>query len=309
MTSSRDRPPEAGPEPAASLAVVGAAGFLGSALVRRAARDQIPCTAFTRRAPFLDPHGRPAAGLATAQTIYWLASSINPALAETQPERVVADRVTFTALLRAVVPLPHRPRVVVLSSGGTVYDPAVPPPYHEGSPIAPHGRYGEAKLDLEQLTATELAPGQGVALRVANAYGPGQPARGGQGVIAYWLRAVSLGDPITVIGDRNSTRDYVYIEDIVDALVAVHRFAGPLPATINVGSGQPTALGELAELVQKITGTARELVYRPARGFDVPHTWLDVSLAERLLGVRARTDLPTGLAATWQASRPNATID
>lgn len=288
---------------AAPIAVIGAGGFLGSALVRSARRSLVPCAAFTRPAPFLTD-GQPAPGLATAHTIYWLASSINPAVAESEPERIRADAAAFSALLRAVVGLPWRPRVVLLGSGGTVYDAATAPPYHESSPTAPQGAYGRAKLQLEEMLAgCGLPAGQAVVLRVANAYGPGQPARRGQGVVAYWLDAVARGEPITIIGDPGSTRDYVYVDDIAEALLAVHRADRVLPPVINIGAGEPTSLGRLAELVQEVTGEARDIVYRPARGFDVPHTWLDVRLAAEVLDWRPRTRLTAGLAAAWQAVR------
>lgn len=284
------------------IAVIGAGGFLGSALVRSAQQSLVPYAAFTRLVPFLDPDGRPASGLAAAHTIYWLASSINPAVAESEPDRIAADQNAFTSLLRAVEKLPHTPRVVLLSSGGTVYDPSIAPPYHESSPTAPLGAYGRAKLAMEAtLACCGLPAGQAVAVRVANAYGPGQPARRGQGVVAYWLHAVARDEAITIIGDPHSTRDYVFVEDIVAALLAIHGTSDALPPVINVGNGVPTSLGELAGLVRSVTGTEREIRYQPARGFDVPHTWLDVSLAARVLGWRPRTRLADGVAAAWRA--------
>jgi UDP-glucose 4-epimerase len=274
----------------------------------RAQRDAVPYTAFTRSVPFLDSASRPAAGLVAAHTIYWLASTINPALAEAEPERIAADRAAFVALLQAVLTLGHQPRVVLLSSGGTVYDPAAAPPYHEGSPTVPRGAYGWAKLDLEWLLAhAGLAPGQAVALRVANAYGPGQPARGGQGVVAHWLRAAARGESITIIGDPASTRDYVYVDDIVDAMLAVHGAGPATPPIVNVGSGQPTSLGALARLIREVTGEPGEIEEHPARGFDVAHTWLDIGLAARALGWRPRTPLRDGLRAAWLAQGADPT--
>jgi UDP-glucose 4-epimerase len=279
------------------LAVVGAAGFLGSALVRAALRAGHPCSQFTRRTPLLRPDGTAVPDLARATTVYWLASSINPALAEEEPERIAADRAAFASLLAALAP--HPARVVIVSSGGTVYDTTLAPPYDEASPTAPRGAYGRAKLDLERLLR-EALPGRGVALRVANAYGPGQPARAGQGVLAHWLRAAAAGEAITVIGSRESARDYVHVDDIAEALLAAARPAAP-PPVVNVGSGVATTLGDLAELVREVTGSVRAVRYRPARSFDVSRTWLDVSLAQRTLGWRPRVPLPEGVAGTWRS--------
>jgi UDP-glucose 4-epimerase len=299
------RPPA--PRPDAPAAVIGAGGFLGSALVPVLQSAGVPVTAFTRKTPFLTDSGAPNAGLLAARTVFWLASSINPAIAEAEPGRVHEDRETFVALLRAVERLADPPRVVLVSSGGTVYDPAEPPPYREDSPTRPRGAYGRAKLDLEhRLLAAELHPGRAVVARVSNAYGPGQPAASGQGVIAYWLRAVAAGDPITIFGDPATTRDYVYVDDIAGALLAMHRHPGALPPVVNVGSGRPTALAELAELVRAAAGRAATVRLAPARGFDLPHSWLDVRLAADLLGWRPPTGLPAGIAAAWRWTQSSA---
>jgi UDP-glucose 4-epimerase len=279
------------------IAVIGAAGFLGTALVRAATREGVACSTFTRQVPFVDEAGRPGSDLVAARTVYWMVSSVNPALAEAEPHRVVTDREAFEALLLALAPLPEPPRVVLLSSGGTVYDPSQPPPYRETSPTSPVGVYGRSKLELERRLADA---GLGVAIRVANAYGPGQPARGGQGVIGYWLRALAAGNEITIIGDPGTTRDYVYMDDVASALLAVNAATGPLPPAINVGSGQPVTLEALAELVRETTGSAAPIRRQEARGFDVPHTWLDITLAGTALGWKPRTELRDGLAAAWR---------
>lgn len=285
-----------------AIAVVGAAGFLGSALAAAAVRAGIPVDRFTRAHPAVDPDGSPDPRLAAAGTVFWLASSVNPALAETHPDRVRADLDAFTALLEALRGTRRPPRVVLLSTGGAVYDPEQPPPYREDSPTHPRGAYGRLKLAMEAaLAAAGLPAGRAVALRVSNVYGPGQPAVSGQGVVGYWLRAAAAGQHLTVYGDPGTTRDYVYLADVMAALLAVHAAAVP-PPVVNVGSGRPTSLGELAELLLSVVGDPeRRLELRPARGFDVPHTWLDVRLAAEAFGWTATTDLRSGLALSWAA--------
>ena len=195
------------------------------------------------------------------------------------------------------------PTVVLLSSGGTVDDPQGRAPYDEQAPTRPLSAYGAAKLALESLLA-ERAPGRHVTLRVANAYGPGQPVGSGQGVIAHWLRAAWRGEPVRLFGDPATTRDYVYVEDISDALVAVAASTGPLPPVLNVGSGRPTTLQELAETVLDVVADAAlELVVEPARSFDVPRTWLDVGLARGVLGWTPRTPLRHRIVLSWDAVR------
>jgi UDP-glucose 4-epimerase len=292
---ARGEPTPGGSDPAA---VIGAAGFLGTALVRTLTGSGVPVATFTRKTPFVTESGFPDRGVLAARTVFWLASSINPAIAETEPWRVDGDRAAFVTLLHALQRLADPPRVVLVSSGGTVYDPAVAPPYREDSPTRPRGAYGRAKLAMERLL--HQAPLPGVVVRVANAYGPGQPAASGQGVVAHWLRALTAGDPIMIFGDPATTRDYVYVDDVAEALAAVHRHPGTLPAVLNVGSGAPTSLAELAEMVRAAAGNGARIRRAPARGYDVPHSWLDVALAAELLGWRPRTSLPAGVAAAWR---------
>ena len=207
---------------------------------------------------------------------------MNPALAESHPERVRADQATFEATLEALRGLPSPPRVALLSSGGAVYDTTREPPYRESSPTRPLGAYGRAKLAMEAaLAAAGLPAGHAVSLRVSNLYGPGQPAVSGQGVIGYWLRAAANGEHLTVYGDPATTRDYVYVDDVTEALLALHARAGAgLPPVLNLGAGRGTSLRELADrLLGIVADPALRLLQRPARGFDVPHTWLDVRLA------------------------------
>ncbi len=282
------------------VAVVGAGGFLGTALARGLADRRITTALFTRAAPFLSRAGRAASGLRSAGTVFWLATSINPALAESEPWRAEADREALDSMLSALAP-PY-PRVVVISSGGTVYDPRAVPPYREDTPTRPQGAYGLAKLALEQ-TLLGSPPGRahGLVVRASNVYGPGQPGRSGQGVIAYWLRAAAAGEPITMYGDPASTRDYLYVDDAIGAFLAIAGTAGELPAVLNLGSGQPTSLGELAGIVSAAVGRPGAVMHEPGRPFDVPHAWLDVDLARRLLAWEPRVALATGVARAWSS--------
>lgn len=251
------------PRPAA---IVGAAGFLGSALAQNLGAGGIPVAEFTRTTPFLTVSGTPAAGLLEAHTVFWLASNINPAIAEAKPQRVREDFATFVSMLRIFEQLAEPPRIVLLSSGGAVYDPTVAPPHSENSPVNPRSAYGRAKLELERLMhCSGLNPGNAVAVRVSNAYGPGQPAVSGQGVISYWMRALAAGEPITILGNPATTRDFVYIDDIAEALVAVHCHRGPLPAALNIGAGVPTSSrSSLTWCARWLAPTAKSGTNRPA---------------------------------------------
>ena len=294
------RHPQAGARQG-DAAVVGAGGFIGSALASRLAASGVKVKAFTREVSFMAGRERLAPDVSSSRTVFWLAASVNPAVAEERPDLVERDLATFEQLLRGIEATTDPPRVVLLSSGGVVYDPDLPPPYREDSPVRASTAYGESKLSLERLLwSADMPDDSKIVIRVSNAYGPGQPARRGQGVIAHWLHAASTGHPLVLLGAPETMRDYVYVGDIVDALSAVHRTARPVPPIVNVGSGQGTPLGELAKVVLDVVGDPTlKLEVRPARAFDLSRTWLDIQLAARTLDWRPRTSLRDGVAAAW----------
>jgi UDP-glucose 4-epimerase len=281
------------------VAVVGATGFIGTRLVEALDRRGIAAARFDRTTPFLHAD-RPVPALARARLVVYLASTINPALAVRHPERIEQDHERFAALLRG---LPAGTMVVLTSSGGTVYDPNLAAPYHESMPAMPGTAYGFAKLNLEQELLA--APARPVILRLANVYGPGQRTSTLQGVVGEWLLAARSGQPLRVFGDPGARRDYVYVDDVVRALLRVQDLRsrgmdGRIPRILNIGSGTPVSLTELAAAIGTATGRPVTPAREPARGFDRHDVWLDCRLAARTLAWRATTSLPAGVAATWR---------
>ncbi|MCM3661046.1 NAD-dependent epimerase/dehydratase family protein [Georgenia satyanarayanai] len=278
-----------------AAAVVGAGGFLGSSLCDALEERGVQVHRFTRTWPAVRS-GEPAAELGSVSTVFWAASQINPLLAEERPDLVAADERHLADFLRALAARGLTPRTVLLSSGGTVYGNHGAP-FHESSPLHPASAYGRAKARLEAVLAENAA--RPTVVRISNAYGPGQPPAPGQGVIAHWLRAVAAARPITVFGDLRTARDYVAVQDVVSALARLHEHDGALPA-LNIGSGRATTLAEVRDVVLHVTGRPELPVrHEPARSFDVPATWLDVSLARETIGWQPRVSLAEGVAATW----------
>jgi UDP-glucose 4-epimerase len=261
--------------------VIGAGGFIGSRLYRRLV----------------------ATGIATAdhvmpgvRTVFFVAGSVTPYSADRCPERVAAHLASFRALVDELTGT--QARVVLASSGGTVYDERVRPPYTERSPLAPNSTYGAAKLAMERELRTSATTG--VVLRLANVYGPGQRLGTGQGVVAHWLDAAAHGRPLVVYGDPETTRDYVYVDDVVDAMVRTH-LAGPLPEVLNIGSGSPVTLSALLRTVEKTVAGPLDVRFEPARGIDRRDVWLATDLAGATLGWAATTGLDDGVERTWHA--------
>ena len=238
--------------------------------------------------------------------VVWAASSINPLIAENDPDRVALDLEAFRAFIEAARSDGEGPRTIILSSGGTVYDTSTEPPYSEASPARPRNAYGRAKRELERILLSHDPAG--LVLRVSNAYGPGQPVAPGQGVIAHWMHAIALGKDVHIFGDRDAARDFVYVDDIALAVVAVIEQDYRVHDVVNIGAGRPTTLGELLDAVAVTVGTRLEPVVHPARPFDARSTWLDCGRAARTLGWRPVMPLLDGLAATWHAVTTPDTI-
>lgn len=284
-------------EPADPLyAVVGAAGFLGGAVVRNLEAEGVRCVSFTRASPFALPSGELHPDLIASDRIFWLVGSLRPAAVD--PRNVSADLAAVTTLVDGLDRAGSAARIVAVSSGGTVYASEHLPPHSETTPTRAVNGYGQALLAVEHLLQDSW-PNHTI-LRVSNAYGPGQPARRGQGVIAYWLHSVVTGQPVQIIGDPASKRDYVYIDDVADALVRAAR-RPHVPPVVNVGSGVGTALSALYELLVETVGHPIEVQYQPPRAFDAPSNWLDISLANVALGWRPQTSLRAGLTRAWRS--------
>lgn len=277
-----------------TASVVGASGFIGAAVTRTLLTAGWRAATFTRERPFARAAGALDPVLLHSDVVFWLASSIRPATATAHPDAASADRHAFEVLLDGLnSQRPDPPRVICVSSGGTVYDPGHPPPHDETTPTRSANSYGEAMLSIEEL-ARKHCPDH-VVVRASNVYGPGQLPRRGQGVIAHWVKAILDGEPIQLIGDPATRRDYIYITDLADALVRCTDAIAP-PQLVNIGSGIGTSLKELLSLIEQAAGRTLTVHRSPARDFDAPSTWLDVSRAREALGWTPSISLAQGLA-------------
>ena len=273
--------------------IVGSRGFLGRALAGRLRQAGVSVAGFDKGELTADAFGM----IGQARTVFWAASSINPAIAAGNPERVTEDRHLLVDFLDEFTAQADPARLVFFSSGGTVYG-AGTPPFSENSPTQPTTAYGQAKLALEHIIRERLP--NSVSVRIANAYGPGQIPAPGQGVIGHWLQAAATNQPIKVIGDLDTARDYLYIDDLTEALLKIHR-SGPLPPVLNLGANTPITLRQVLRAVEKATsGKTLEVEQIPARSFDLPDVWLDSSLAEQTLRWHPKVDLDTGVAKAWE---------
>jgi UDP-glucose 4-epimerase len=197
-------------------------------------------------------------------------------------------------------------RVVFASTGGGIYGDVDEIPTTERTfpqPMAPYGQSkqcAEAYLGLFQ----RLHDLSSVPLRFGNVYGPRQDPHGDAGVIAIFCGRLKEGRPLTIFGDGTQTRDYIYVGDLVDALV----IAGDsdVREPINIGTEEETSVLELAEILREVSGADSEIEFKPARLGELQRSCLAVGRARELLGWSAATDVREGLRRTWEATSARA---
>ncbi|EMF01570.1 NAD-dependent epimerase/dehydratase family protein [Streptomyces mobaraensis NBRC 13819 = DSM 40847] len=290
------------PLPGGRTAVIGATGFIGSRLTAAltAGDPRVPA-AFNRAVPPV-ADGRAAPGLAEADIVYFLAAGLSPILAERRPDLVEAERRLLIEVLDALAAAGRRPVFVLAGSGGAVYAPEVAPPYRETTPTRPDSAYGHAKLRLEHELFRRRDAVRAVVARLSNVYGPGQRPVRGFGVLPHWLRAAVRGEPVRVFGDPHVVRDYVHVDDVTRFLLALRtRIAGGrLPSVVNIGSGVPTSLSGLLDIVSEVTGGSVAVRWERGRSFDRQGNWLDVARADAEFGWRAAIPLAEGVRACWE---------
>jgi UDP-glucose 4-epimerase len=188
-------------------------------------------------------------------------------------------------------------QVVFASSGGAGYGEC-PEPADEDAPFLPLSAYGIAKKCGEEYLAgwNRIHGTSNVALRFANVYGPRQDSGLEGGVVAIFLERLARGEETVIFGDGGHSRDFVYVDDVVDAMLAV---VGKRGGPYNVGTGRAVTIRDLHSAAARVAGSDAGPRHEAARLGDVYRSVLDVSRIERELGWRPRVGLDDGLHRTW----------
>jgi UDP-glucose 4-epimerase len=197
-------------------------------------------------------------------------------------------------------------RVVFVSTGGAIYGEGAGQqlPLAEDTPVAPLAPYGQSKFAGEGYLALyeRLYGISGVSLRLGNVYGPRQDPLGEAGVIAIFCGRLLAGERPTVYGDGRQTRDYVYVGDVVAAMLAAasNEASGP----INIGTGVETDVLELARELRELGDAGDfEPQHAPPRAGEVQRIAIDASRAARELDWHAEVSLAEGLKLTLDSLR------
>jgi UDP-glucose 4-epimerase len=284
--------------------VTGGAGFIGSNLVDAllARGDEVTVVDnfasgkrenLNAEARLLEHDIREPFSLA-ADVVFHLAAQADVQTSMKRPEYDAAVNVVGTVNVLQAAP---GAQVVFASSGGAGYGEC-PEPATEEAPFLPLSPYGIAKKCGEEYLAgwNRIHDTAHVSLRFGNVFGERQDAGLEGGVVAIFLERMARDEETVIFGDGEQRRDFVYVGDVVDALLAaVGRSGGPY----NVGTGVATTINELHAACRRVAGTDEEPRHEAARLGDVITSVLDPSRAGRELGWRARVSLDDGLARTW----------
>jgi UDP-glucose 4-epimerase len=296
--------------------VTGGAGFIGANLVRHLAApgvrirmlDNLSAGRLSDIADlpveFIQGDIRDAAAVNQAvqgvQAVIHLAAHTNVVESVKTPELNLETNVRGTFnLLQASV---HQgvARFFFASTGGAIVGD-VTPPVHEDMAPHPISPYGAGKLAGEgYCSAFWGAYGlPTISLRFSNIYGPFSYHK--SSVIAKFFRQVQLGKPLTVFGDGEQTRDFLFVEDLCQAIVMALEAPLPFGQAIQLGSGQETSINQLVALMRPVVGENHfpPVRYLPSRAGELRRNFVSIARAQKYLNFSPQTDLLTGLKATW----------
>jgi UDP-glucose 4-epimerase len=305
--------------------VTGGAGFIGSHLVRRlcaeGAQVRVVDDLSTGREENLAGIAvelvRADLGAASldelvrgADVVFHLAAI--PSVPRSVAEPLASHHASATATLRLLVAARDAGvRRFVNSSSSSVYGDVARPPMREDMPTVPRSPYGVGKLAAEGYTrvAAWLWGMETISLRYFNVFGPRQdPDSAYAAAIPKFIRAALRGERSRIFGDGTQTRDFTYVDNVVEANVLAARAARLGGESVNVAAGQPRSVLDLVSAIARAVGRSVEPEFAPPRPGDIRDSHADISLALRLVGFEPRVGFDEGLRRTveWLAERTAA---
>ncbi len=305
-----------------SVLVTGGAGFIGSHVadaylaagyavtvlddLSTGRRENVPAQARFVEADVGSPKARALLEQGGFQVLNHHAAQMDVRVSVADPERDA--RINLLGLLNLLEGARRGGvrRVVFASSGGVVYDERSPLPHREEAPKLPLSQYGVSKLASEYYLAAyaRLYGLEAVSLRYANVYGPRQNPHGEAGVVAIFGSRIRAGAPLTIFGDGQQTRDYVYVGDVARANLAATQCPAPAPESVdamafNIGTGLETSVVELARLMLAAAGRSVPVAHAPARAGELARSALQCEKAARWWQWRPEVALEEGLRRTY----------
>lgn len=293
------------------ILVTGGAGFIGSHLTTTLVknndvavydslttghRTNIPKNATLLEADITDDSALTQA-VANVEIIFHEAAlvSVNQSI-ETPRE---SHSTTATGTLNVLEAARKANTRVVLASSAAIYGHPESTPIDEAHPLNPTSPYGLDKLTADHYTRlyNDLYSLDTVSLRYFNVYGPGQTGGDYAGVITIFIEQALSDDPITVHGDGEQTRDFIFVDDIVQANLLAAK-TDHVGAAYNIGTGDSITIRELAEMIRDITDSDSEIVHTEPRDGDIKHSKANISKATEQLDFEPTVSLREGLEQT-----------
>ena len=294
--------------------ILGGGGFLGSALARRLAREGRRVYRVMRQpAPAMGANDNVHTGdlsdavlarqmLKHCGTVFHLASATTPGSSARQPSLEAELNLSPTLrFLDVMQEFPGR-RMIFVSSGGALYGNPEIDAAPETYPTTALSYHGAGKLALESFLATfSRLSGTGLTvLRPSNLYGPGQPLKSGFGLLRTMLQHIRRGTTMEIWGDGETVRDFLYIDDMVEACSRLCIRAETEGAVFNIGAGVGHSINQLRQIAERVAGRGLSVACQPQRQVDVSRIVLDCSKIRAALNWAPAVPLEEGVARTWQ---------
>lgn len=300
--------------------VTGGAGFIGSHLCRRllaeghtvsvidnelnGRRECVPAGAKFTLADVVEPAGLEPVFAQGLDAVCHIAGQVSIIRSFSDPVADLRTNVEGTLNVLKLCLKYKVPRLVYASSM-TLYGQCETIPTPESEPCRPDSYYGITKHAAERYVhSTAERPDLGfdfsvTSLRMFSVYGPGQSfSNPYQGVLGIFSGNLLRGEPITIFGDGMQTRDFIYIDDIVEASMRLIKLPQD-SSTCNLGSGVGYSVNHVRAIVEAVCGKELQTIYRPARGLDVRSVVLDNTRLNARLGWQPAIGLTEGVARTW----------
>ena len=294
--------------------VTGASGFIGSHLVDGLLSAGYRVKALGRHLPgLIAPAARTHPNLSLVsvsladrlalqqvlegvEIVFHLASGSLPQSSNRDPHADVQVNLLGSLNLLEASRLTGVKRLIMVSSGGTVYGIPSVVPIPEAHSTDPICSYGITKLAIEKYVALyrQLYGLEGLVLRVANPFGPRQRLDAAQGVVPVFLGKALRREPLQIWGDGSTIRDFLDVADVVDALLAAAIYQGE-ELLFNIGSGKGLSLNQLIELLEAQLNRSLEVDYLPSRGCDVSTNVLCIDKARQHLDWSPKISVADGL--------------
>ncbi len=192
---------------------------------------------------------------------------------------------------------------VVYSSSAAIYGEAKYLPIDEDHPLNPESPYAVSKMAAEKY-AFAFYKVYGVptaSVRYFNAFGPRQDSSEYANAVSIFLSRTKKEEPLTIFGDGEQTRDFIFIDDIVNANILAATQPAAVGQIFNIATGQATSINKIAEIIQQVSNKTIPITYANSRAGEVIHSRATIEKARKLLGYNPQTSLDEGMRITWQA--------